>query len=68
MTILHICAENDNHKPYEVIVCDPDPENLPEDYIPEGFHITEKNMINLEGVDWPYFPSGSTFANTAYLC
>jgi len=67
MKILHIRAENDEHKPYEVLACDPDPENLPADYLPTGFHVTVVNTIKLEGIDWPYFPSSSTFVNEAYL-
>lgn len=65
--ILHICAENDEHKPYEVLACDPDLENLPEDYLPEGFHITEVHTVELDDVDWPRFPSGSTFVNESFV-
>lgn len=67
MKILHICAENDAHKPYEVLACDPSPEDLPEDCLPGGFHITEVNTIELDDADWPGFPSGSTFVNESYL-
>jgi len=68
MKILHICAENDEHKPYEVLACGPDPENLPADYLPEGFHVTVMNTIELgEDIDWPYFPSGSTFVRESLI-
>lgn len=67
MKIPHICAENGAHKPYEVLACDPDPENQPEDYLPEGFHTTEVNVIELDDVDWPGFPRGSTFVNESYM-
>lgn len=67
MKILHICAESDAHKPYEVLACNPDPASLPEDYLPKGFHVTEVNTIELDDVDWPGFPSGSTFVNESYI-
>ena len=67
MKILHICAENDKHQPYEVLACDPDPECLPIDYLPKGFHITETNTIELDEIDWPGFPTGSTFINESYI-
>jgi hypothetical protein len=65
MEILHICAEDDNHKPHEVIACDP--VDQLEDYLPAGFHITTVNTIKLEGIDWPYFLSGSVFVNESYI-
>jgi len=67
MKALHICAENNKHEPYEVIVFEPDPDNSPKDYIPKGFNITVEGMVNLGDVIWPYYPSGSTFINVASI-
>ena len=64
--ILHIYAESENGQPYELLACDPDPENEPEDYLPKGFHIIEKQLVELDE-DWDSFPSGSTFLNESYL-
>ena len=67
MEVLHICAENDNHQPCEILAFDPDPESKPQDFLPRGYHITEQNTIDLKMVQWPLFPSGSTFVNEPYI-
>ena len=67
MKVLHICAENDKHKPYEVLAFDPDLDDLPEDYLPKGYNITQLNTVELGDIDWPYFPSGTTFVSVASI-